>query len=85
MSYVSLGGKYSGVITKKLKNGATSFFIAYRNSESKVIREKVGNSPDMTKAKALEILRDTRKEISAKRDLIKNPNSPIPKILKKKY
>ena len=84
MAYISLGGKYSGVITRQSKNGSTTFYISYRDLQSKVIRKKVGVSPDMTKAKALQILFDTREEIRAKKELNENPNSPIPKILRKK-
>ena len=84
MSYVSLGGKYSGVVTRLSKNGSTTFYISYRNFESKVIRKKVGISPDMTKVKAHKILTDRKREIEAKKELAENPNSPIPKILQKK-
>lgn len=84
MGYVSLGGKYSGIVTRKSKNRSTTFYISYRNFQSKVIRKKVGVSPDMTNAKALKILYETRQEISAKKELVENPNSPIPKILRKK-
>ena len=84
MAFTSLGGKYSGVLTKKLKKDGTSFFIKYRDENQKVVRKKVGVSPEMTKAKALAILFETREEIRAKKELAKNPNSPIPVILKKK-
>jgi len=84
MSYISLGGKYSGVITRKSKNGSTTFYISYRDLESKVIRKKVGVSPNMTKIKALQVLVDTREEVKAKKELSENPNSPIPNILRKK-
>lgn len=84
MSYVFLGGKYSGIITKKLTSGATTFYINFRDSDSKPKRKKVGVSPEMTKAKALQILFETKAEIVAKKELAENPNSPIPKILRKK-
>lgn len=84
MSFVSLGGKYAGVLTKQLKNGSTAFYIKYRDFDSKSKRKKVGVSPDMTKAKALQKLFEIKEEIRAKKELLKNPNSPIPTILKKK-
>ncbi|MCD4668739.1 MAG: tyrosine-type recombinase/integrase [Sulfurimonas sp.] len=84
MSYISLGGKYSGIVTRLSKNGSTTFYVSYRNSESKVIRKKVGVSPEMTNAKALLVLNDIKEEIRAKKELSENPNSPIPKILQKK-
>ncbi len=82
--YVSLGGKYAGVITKKLQNGSTAFYILFRDFESKAKRKKVGSSPDMTKAKALLLLNQMKEEIRAKKELSENPNSPIPDILRKK-
>jgi len=82
--YQSLGGKYAGILTKKLKNGDTAFYITYRDIESKVRRKKVGIAPDMTKRKASDCLSDILKEIEAKKELSENPNSPIPKILRKK-
>ena len=82
--FISLGGKYSGVLTKKLQNGSTAFYITFRDFDSKRKRKKVGSSPEMTKAKALQILFETKEEIRAKKELTKNPNSPIPKILQRK-
>lgn len=84
MSFISLGGKYSGVLTKKLKNGLTTFYIKYRDYESKSVRKKVGVSPEMTKVKALQILFKTKEEIRAQKELAENPNDNIPKILRKK-
>ena len=60
----SLGGKYAGIYTKKLKNEVVTYFISYRNFEQKVVREKIGQSPDMNKTKALKILSDKKEEIS---------------------
>ena len=59
----SLGGKYAGIYTKKLKNEVVTYFISYRNFEQKVVREKIGQSPDMNKTKALKILSDKKEEI----------------------
>ena len=84
MSFTSLGGKYSGVLTKVLKNGSTAFYIKYRDFDSKSVRKKVGVSPDMTKVKALQKLNEIKEEIRAKKELAANPNSPIPKVLRKK-
>jgi integrase len=82
--YNSYGGKYSGILTKKLKNGDLAFYVTFRDIESKVRRKKVGVAPVMTKRKALDCLNEIRQEIEAKKQLAKNPNSPIPKILRKK-
>ena len=49
---------------KKLKNEVVTYFISYRNFEQKVVREKIGQSPDMNKTKALKILSDKKEEIS---------------------
>ena len=82
--YISLGGKYAGVVTKKLLNGSTAFYVLFRDINSKAKRKKVGTSPEMTKAKALILLFEMKEEIRAKKELDQNPNSPIPKILRKK-
>lgn len=84
MKFNSFGGKYSGVLTKSLKNGKTGFYVKYRDINSKSVRKRVGVSPDMTKGKAHKALEAIKEEIAAKKDLEKNPNSPIPKILRKK-
>ena len=84
MSFISLGGRYSGVLTKTLNNGTTAFYIKYRDINSKSVRKKVGESPDMTKSDARERLAEIKKEIKAQKELEQNPNSPIPKILLKK-
>ncbi|WP_457745999.1 tyrosine-type recombinase/integrase [Sulfurimonas sp.] len=82
--YNSYGGKYSGILTKKLKNCDLAFYVTFRDIESKVRRKKVGVAPVMTKRKALDCLNEIRQEVEAKKELAKNPNSPIPKILRKK-
>ena len=84
MTFKSYGGKYSGVLTKALKNGTTGFYVKYRDSNSKSIRKKVGISPEMTKSKALCHLNEIKEEIRAKKELAENPNSPIPNSLRKK-
>lgn len=62
MRFVSLGGKYAGILTETLKNGQISFYINYKeNGVSK--RKKVGTSPEMTKSKALLLLQEKKSEI----------------------
>ncbi len=78
----SLGGKYSGIYTEKLKNGQVSFFIAYKeNGSSK--RKKVGVSPDMTKSKALVILQEKRLELKNSGSVVKTGIEPTTKISNK--
>lgn len=61
MSFVPLGGKYSGVYIKSLQNGDESYSIAFRDERSKSVRKTIGRkSTGMTKSKAVTILNDTK-------------------------
>lgn len=61
MSFVPLGGKYSGIYVKTLQNSDESYAIAYRDEKSKSVRKTIGRkSTGMTKSKAVAILNDTK-------------------------
>lgn len=61
MSFIPLGGKYSGVYVKSLQNGDESYAIAFRDEKSKSVRKTIGRkSTGMTKSKAVAILNDTK-------------------------
>ncbi len=62
--YKSIGGKYKGVETYKKLSGITSYYIRYKDLENKTRREKVGDSPLMTKTKALGVLREKQSELN---------------------
>ena len=63
----AIGGKYKGVELYVKANGLTSYHIKYKDLEGKTKREKVGDSPIMTKTKALEILRQKQSELNTLR------------------
>ncbi|WP_415406964.1 tyrosine-type recombinase/integrase [Sulfurovum sp. CS9] len=65
--YKSIGGKYKGIEIYKKLSGAISYYIRYKDLENKTKREKVGESPTMTKTKALEILRQKQSELNTLR------------------
>ena len=65
--FKTIGGKYKGVETYVKINGLTSYYIKYKDLEGKTKRKKVGDSPIMTKTKALEILRQKQFELNALR------------------
>ena len=67
----SLGGKYSGISIKKLQNDVLTYYISYRDENQKVKREKIGQSPEMNKTKALKILHDKKEEIAQIKQAIK--------------
>lgn len=79
----SFGGKYAGILFNKLKNGRLTFYIQFRNEENKPVRQKIGQSPDMTKSKALKILNEKKEEISQIKAALKG-RSDKPLLLKKK-
>lgn len=61
MSFIPLGGKYSGIYVKNLQNGDESYAIAYRDEKSKSVRKTIGRKSDgITKSKALTLLNDTK-------------------------
>ena len=41
MSFIPLGGKYSGIYVKTLQNGDESYAIAYRDEKSKSVRKTI--------------------------------------------
>jgi integrase len=84
----AFGGKYSGVERNKKKNGVISFYINYKSLDKTPKRVKVGDSPVMTKTKALKRLRDVTLEINDARASIKDANENgvyIPKRKKRTY
>lgn len=86
MALESLGGTFSGISISKKKNNTTSFFITYKDENGVPRRLKVGDSPEMTKTKARELLINKKREIQGTKDLLRgNPiNSLIPPIVAKK-
>jgi integrase len=80
----SLGGKYSGVLVNKLKNGQTTFYIQYRNELGKPIKERVGKSPEMTKTKALNILNERKLTVKNLKDNIRKGTSKVYTTRKRK-
>lgn len=79
----ALGGKYAGIYTKTLDNGVVSFFISFRDENQKVKRIKIGQSPEMTKTKALVLLNEKKQEIADIKTALKG-KSDKPFSLKKK-
>lgn len=84
----SLGGNFKGIMIQKLQSNATAFYIKFKDEMNVSRKLKVGESPDMTKTRARDLLSEKRKEIKAKRSLIRGSAtslpSPIPSILQKK-
>ena len=70
----AFGGKYAGVERNKKKNGLISFYINYKALDNKPKRVKVGDSPSMTKTKALKRLRDVTLGLNDARASIKDAN-----------
>lgn len=85
----SLGGNFKGIMIQKLQSGATAFYIKFKDEMNVSRKLKVGESPDMTKTRAKDLLNEKKKEIKTKRSLIRGSAtllpSPIPSILQKKH
>lgn len=83
-----LGDKYAGVSTSVSKSGKLSYFITFRDENNIPKRVKIGTSPEITKAKALNILNEKKLEVQVLKDRMQNGESNSrPSILdkKKKY
>jgi len=65
--FKAVGGRYKGVEVYSKMNGKTSFYIKYKDLEGKTKREKVGDSPLMSKTKALIRLKERQAELNALR------------------
>lgn len=84
--FISIGGKFSGVEQYAKKNGVISYYIKYKDLYKKTVREKVGDSPEMNKTKARDLLHKKKAELNDKRSEIKNgihPRFYVPKAIRK--
>lgn len=79
------GGSYAGVERYEKKNGVVSFYIKYKNLQNITTRDKVGDSPEMTKTKALNLLNAKKTELKELRKMKQNdiPDFYIPKKKKR--
>lgn len=70
--FVSIGGKFSGVEKYEKKNKIISYYIKYKDLNNKTVREKVGDSPEMTQTKARDLLHKKQSTLKEQRSHIKN-------------
>lgn len=69
--FISIGGKFAGVEKYEKKNGVISYYIKYKDINNKTVREKVGDSPEMTQTKARDALRKKQSELNEQRAHLK--------------
>ena len=69
--FISIGGKFAGVEKYEKKNGVISYYIKYKDINNKTVREKVGDSPEMTQTKARDSLRKKQSELNEQRAHLK--------------
>ncbi len=68
--------KYAGIYINRLKNGTISYYISFRDENSKVMKLKIGTSPEMTKTKALKALNKKKDEVQELKEALKNGTTP---------
>lgn len=69
--FISIGGKFAGVEKYEKKNKIISYYIKYKDLNNKTVREKVGDSPEMTQTKARDLLRKKQSELKEQRAHLK--------------
>lgn len=82
----AIGGNFAGIMTQLLANGATAYYIKFKDENNISRKLKVGTSPEMTKTKARDLLIDKKREIQGIKSIIKSTqsNSLIPPLIAKK-
>ncbi len=75
--------KYAGIYINRLKNGTVSYYISFRDENNKVVKLKIGISPDMTKTKALSELNDKKSAVKKIKEALRS-GEIIPSLNKNK-